>query len=420
MSTGPSHSAPNRTERTCSSHHRAGPLAGLRVVEIGGFGPGPFAAMLLADMGADVIRVDRARGARLAGPNYDFRKEVMHRGRRSVAVDLKHPEGASVVLELADRADVLIEGFRPGVCERLGIGPEDCHPRNPALVYGRMTGWGQTGPKSQEVGHDINYIAASGVLSLIGRRDQPPTPPLSLLGDFGGGGMLLTLGILSALWERHASGLGQVVDAAMVEGASLLGSAFFGFAQTGAWSERRGTNLVDSGAPFYDCYRTADGRWVAVGAMEPEFYADLLGVLELAPEDLPGEQYDQEHWPEISTIFSDRFAERDLVQWERAAAGTNACLQAVVDIDEAHASPQARARGSFGTQDGIVQPNPAPRFSRTPTSLPGAPPVPGEQTREALAAWGISRSSIDALVEAGAVAEAPTGAGPVPPPPDGS
>lgn len=397
---------PSGAEHTGSEHHRSGPLAGLRVIEIGGFGPGPFAAMLLADMGADVIRVDRARGARLAGPNYDFRKEVMHRGRRSVAVDLKHPDGPSVILELAEQADVLIEGFRPGVCERLGIGPDDCHARNPALVYGRMTGWGQTGPKSQEVGHDINYIAASGVLSLIGRRGQPPTPPLSLLGDFGGGGMLLTLGILSALWERHSSGLGQVIDAAMVEGASLLGSAFFGFTQTGTWSDRRGTNLVDSGAPFYDCYRTADDRWVAVGAMEPEFYADLLRVLDLAPEDLPGEQYEQEHWPETSTIFSSRFAERDLAQWEQAAAGTNACLEAVVDIHEAPTSAQASARGSFATQDGIVQPNPAPRFSRTPTSLPGRPPLPGEQTREALAAWGIARSSIDAFVAAGAVVEA--------------
>lgn len=398
--------ASRRSERTRSDRRRGGPLAGLRVIELGGFGPGPFAAMLLADMGADVIRVDRAHGARLAGPNHDFRKEIMHRGRRSVAVDLKHPQGSSVVLELAEKADVLVEGFRPGVCEKLGIGPDDCRARNPALVYGRMTGWGQTGPKSQEVGHDINYIAASGLLSLIGRRDQPPTPPLSLLGDFGGGGMLLTVGILSALWERHSSGLGQVIDAAMVEGASLLGSAFFGFAQTGTWSDRRGTNLVDSGAPFYDCYRTADDRWVAVGAMEPEFYADLLAVLDLAPADLPGEQYDQQHWPEIKAIFASRFAERDLTQWEQAAAGTNACLQAVVDLHEAPLSAQATARGSYGTQDGIVQPNPAPRFSRTPASLPGPPPMPGEQTREALAAWGFTRGSIDAFAQAGAIVEA--------------
>ncbi|TGD37025.1 CaiB/BaiF CoA transferase family protein [Brevibacterium aurantiacum] len=382
---------------------RTGPLSGLRVLELGGFGPGPFAAMLLADMGADVIRVDRAHGARLAGPNYDFRKEVMHRGRRSVAVDLKHQDGPSTILKLAEEADVLIEGFRPGVCERLGIGPNDCMATNPGLVYGRMTGWGQTGPISQEVGHDINYIAASGMLSLIGRRDQPPTPPLSLLGDFGGGGMILALGILSALWERGSSGLGQIVDAAMAEGAALMGTAFFGFAQTGAWTDQRGTNLVDSGAPFYDCYQTADGEWVAVGAMEPQFYAELLDVLSLSQDELPGGQYDQSHWPELKTTFAARFAEHDLAHWKQAAVGRDACLTPVLSLMEAAQSEQAEARDSFSVQNGIVQPNPAPKFSRTHPSQPGPPPGLGEHTRAALASWGITDSVIDELIESGAV-----------------
>lgn len=384
---------------------RIGPLTGLRVVEIGGFGPGPFTAMLLADMGADVIRVDRTNGARLAGPNYDFRKEIMHRGRRSVAVDLKHPAGASVILKLAEQADVLIEGFRPGVCERLGIGPVDCMSLNPALIYGRMTGWGQTGPMSQEVGHDINYIAASGVLSLIGRHGQPPTPPLSLLGDFGGGGMLLAFGILAALWERDRSAEGQVVDASMLEGSALLGTAFYGFTQTDNWTAERGTNLVDSGAPFYDCYRTADDKWIAVGAMEPEFYAELLHVLKLSEDELPGDQYDEAAWPEAKRIFADRFAEHDQDHWVHEATGRDACLQPVLEPVEAAASAQAVARNSFSTQEGITQPNPAPRFSRTPASIPGPPPSPGEHTRAALSAWGITQDTIDELIKSGAVVD---------------
>src|ERR1700712_1436778 len=238
-----------------------GPLQGIRVVEIGSIGPGPFCAMLLADLGADVIRVDRKSGAALVSPNADFRSELLHRGRRSIAVDLKHPDGAEIVLSMVEKADVLIEGFRPGVTERLSIGPEQCAARNPRLVYGRMTGFGQDGPMSQAVGHDLNYVALSGVLSMIGRNGQPPTPPLSLVGDFGGGGMILAMGILAALLERQQSGLGQVIDASMVEGAALLGTAFFGFSQSGTWRPERGTNIVDSGAPYYDVYETADGRW---------------------------------------------------------------------------------------------------------------------------------------------------------------
>jgi alpha-methylacyl-CoA racemase len=380
-----------------------GPLAGLLVLEVGSMGPGPFAAMILADLGAEVVRIDRAHGASLPGPNHDFRKEVMHRGRRSVAVDLKHPDGADVVLELAERADVLIEGFRPGVAERLGLGPEDCLRRNPRIIYGRMTGFGQDGPLSQDVGHDINYIATSGLLSLIGRKGAPPTPPLSLLGDFGGGGMLLAMGVLAALWETERSGQGQVIDAAMVDGAALLGTAFFGFMPSGAWRQQRGANLVDSGAPFYDSYETSDGGWIAVGAMEPHFYADLLAVLDLDEESLPGRQYDETAWPALKRAFSERFRTRTRDEWVAAAAGRNACLHPVLTMEEATVSDHARARGSFTEINGIRQPAPAPRFSRTPASVTVQPPVPGEHTAEVLADWGTPKWRIAEWLQSGAV-----------------
>jgi alpha-methylacyl-CoA racemase len=391
------------TERTST-----GPLEGLLVLEIGSMGPGPFAAMIMADLGADVVRIDRAHGASLPGPNHDFRKEVMHRGRRSIAVDLKHPEGAAVVLDLAERADVVIEGFRPGVAERLGIAPEDCLRRNPRIIYGRMTGFGQDGPLSQDVGHDINYIATSGLLSLIGRKDAPPTPPLSLLGDFGGGGMLLAMGIMAALWETERSGQGQVIDAAMVDGAALLGTAFFGFMSTGAWRQERGTNLVDSGAPFYDSYETSDGGWVAVGAMEPHFYADLLAVLDLDEESLPGCQYDEATWPELRRVFTERFRTRTRDQWVAAAAGRNACLHPVLTMAEATVSEHARARGSFTEIDGIRQPAPAPRFSRTPATVTAPPPLPGEHTAEALTHWGTPQWRIAEWLKSGAIVAAGT------------
>jgi alpha-methylacyl-CoA racemase len=385
-----------------------GPLAGLLVLEVGSMGPGPFAAMILADLGAEVVRIDRAHGASLPGPNHDFRKEVMHRGRRSVAVDLKHPDGADVVLDLAERADVIIEGFRPGVAERLGIGPEACLQRNPRIIYGRMTGFGQDGPLSQHVGHDINYIATSGLLSLIGRRDAPPTPPLSLLGDFGGGGMLLAMGIMAALWETERSGQGQVIDAAMVDGAALLGTAFFGFMPTGAWGQERGTNLVDSGAPFYDSYATSDGGWVAVGAMEPHFYADLLAVLGLEEDSLPGRQYDEWAWPALKQVFADRFRTRTRDEWVAAAQGRNACLHPVLTMEEATVSDHARARGSFIEIDGIRQPAPAPRFSRTPAAVSAPPPLPGEHTAEVLTHWGTPQWRIAEWLSSGAVVDAAT------------
>ncbi|MBA8961897.1 alpha-methylacyl-CoA racemase [Rhodococcus percolatus] len=381
-----------------------GPLSGLKVVEIGSIGPGPFCAMLLADLGADVIRVDRAVGAGLVGPNADFRAELLHRGRRSLAVDLKHPEGAEVVLSLVEDADVLIEGFRPGVAERLGIGPDDCAARNPGLIYGRMTGFGQDGPLAQHVGHDINYVALSGALSLIGRQGQPPTPPLSLIGDFGGGGMVLALGIVSALFEKQRSGLGQVIDASMVEGAALLATPFFGFAQTGTWDSERGTNIVDSGAPYYDAYETADGKWLAVGAMEPHFYDDLITLLNL-PDDLP-DQNDRSQWPQMKKIFADAVRGRTLTDWLDAAEGLTPCIAPVLDVDEAPSHPHHVARGAFVDVDGLVQPAPAPRFSRTPATVDRRPPVPGEHTSEILTDWGIESGRVADWLRSGAVREA--------------
>lgn len=380
-----------------------GPLVGLKVLEIGSIGPGPFCAMLLADLGADVIRIDRVSGGELVGPNADYRTELLNRGRRSVATDLKNPDGVALVLSLAERADVLIEGFRPGVAERLGIGPEECAERNPRLIYGRMTGYGQDGPLAQHVGHDINYVALSGVLSMIGRREQPPTPPLSLVGDFGGGGMVLALGILSALFERQASGRGQVIDASMTEGAALLATPFFGFAQTGVWDRERGTNIVDSGAPFYDAYETADGKWLAVGALEPHFYRDLVALLDL-PGDLP-DQNDRSRWPELEKVFADAIRTRTRDDWLAAAEGLNPCIAPVLSVDEAPAHPHHVARRAFVEVDGLVQPAPAPRFSRSVATVDRRPPLPGEHTTEALTDWGLNPERIADLLTSGALGD---------------
>jgi alpha-methylacyl-CoA racemase len=383
----------------------SGPLSGIRVVEIGGIGPGPFCAMLLADLGADVLRVDRVAGGGLVGPSDDHTTELLNRGRRSIAVDLKHPDGPEVVLSLAEQADVLMEGFRPGVTERLGIGPDACVARNPKLVYGRMTGYGQDGPMAQAVGHDLNYVAQSGVLSMIGRHGQPPTPPLSLVGDFGGGGMVLALGICAALVERQASGRGQVIDAAMVEGAALLATPFFGYVQNGSWSTERGTNIVDSGAPFYDVYETSDGRWLSVGAMEPQFYGALLSLLGLDGDpDLP-DQHDRAAWPAMKERFAAIIATRTRDEWCAAAAGVEACVAPVLGPDEVEQDPHNAARGTFVRHEGLMQPAPAPRFSRTPTALGLRPPLPGEHTTEALADWGLAPDRVAALREAGAIAE---------------
>lgn len=378
-----------------------GPLSGLKVVEIGGIGPGPFCAMLLADLGADVIRVDRLSGAALVGPNDDFRIEVMHRGRRSVAVDLKNPAGREVVLDLVERADVLMEGFRPGVAERLGIGPEACFEVNPRLVYGRMSGYGQDGPMAQAVGHDLNYVAQSGLLALVGRHGQPPTPPLSLVGDFGGGGLILALGIVASLWEGTRSGHGQVVEAAMVDGAALLGAAFHGFVSSGTWHPDRGTNIVDSGAPFYDVYETSEGRWLAVAAMERHFYADLLDILGLDPDSLP-DQNDEASWPKLKQVIADAVRTRPRDEWVRRADGRG-CISAVLEPQEAWTHPHNRVRGTFVEVAGVTQPSPQPRFSRTPAQIDAPPPVPGEHTRPALAAWGVPAGQIHAWERAGAI-----------------
>lgn len=385
-----------------------GPLAGLKVVEIGSIGPGPFCAMLLADLGADIIRVDRVAGSALVGPSDNFRTELLNRGRRSIAVDLKHPDGAEVVLSLVERADVIMEGFRPGVAERLGIGPEACTERNPGIIYGRMTGFGQDGPWAQAVGHDINYVALSGLLSMVGRHGEPPTPPLALAGDFGGGGMILALGILGALYERERSGQGQVIDAAMVHGAALLGTCFYGYTQTGEWNPQRGTNIVDSGAPFYDAYETADGKWLSVGAMEAHFYADLVKLLEL-PDDLP-DQYDQSAWPRMKPIFAEAVKRRTLDEWLARAEGSNPCIAPVLDALEAPLHPHHVARGTFVEVDGLVQPAPAPLFSRTPAAVDRRPPVPGEHTVDALAAWGVDAGQVAQWLESGVAAQRPSDA----------
>jgi alpha-methylacyl-CoA racemase len=405
MTTPPSPAGTTVTDPTSCTDPAVftGPLAGIRILELGSIGPGPFGAMLLADLGADVIRLDRAQGANLVGPNADFRVELLHRGRRSVAVDLKRPKGAEVVLQLVERADALLEGFRPGVTERLGVGPAACLARNPRLVYGRITGYGQDGPMAQAVGHDINYVAQSGLLSMIGREGQPPTVPLSLVGDFGGGGYPLALGVLAALLERTKSGRGQVIDAAMTEGAALLGTPFFGFSSTGTWRPERGTNLVDTGAPFYDCYQTADDGWLSVGALEPKFYADLLLLLEL-PTDL-APQYDRTGWPRMRGLIADALRTRTREQWMTAAEGLSPCVAAVLAADEAPGHPHNAARHSFIEVDGVTQPAPTPRFSRTPATVDRPPPLPGEHTVAALSDWGIEASLVSSWLAAEVVVE---------------
>ncbi len=375
-----------------------GPLAGVRVVELAGIGPAPFAGMVLADLGADVTRVDRPGVA-----NAVARMDVLNRGRRSVAVDLKHPEGVEVVLRLAAGADVLIEGFRPGVAERLGVGPDACRGRNPQLVYGRMTGWGQEGPYAAGAGHDITYAAVAGALAHIGRAGQPPTPPLNLVADFGGGGMLLALGVVAAVLAARESGTGQVVDAAMVDGVALLMAPFFMALRSGFFTDDRGTNLLDSGAPFYDCYRCADGRWVAVGALEPQFYAALLVGLGIDAAEL-GPQNDQAGWPKMRRRFAAAFAARNRDAWVAAFAGRDACVAPVLTTEETLADPHLAARATVVEIDGVPQPSPAPRFSATPAALDRPPPSPGEHTDAVLADAGYEPEEIAALRKSGAVA----------------
>jgi alpha-methylacyl-CoA racemase len=381
---------------------RSGPLTSVRVIEIGSLGPGPFCAMMLADLGADVLRIDRVTGDGPVGPGSDHEAELLNRGRPSVGADLKNPAAVELVLDLAAQADILIEGFRPGVAERLGIGPQACLERNPRLVYGRMTGYGQEGPSAQAVGHDLNYLAACGVLSMIGRQGQPPTPPLNLVADIGGGGLLLAFGLLAALLERERSGCGQVIDAAMVDGAALLAAPFFAWAQTGQWQPERGTNMVDGGAPYYDAYETLDGHWISVAAVEPRFYRTLLDVLGLDPDALP-EQDDRDAWPGLKEKFAAVIRTRTRQAWCALAAGREACIAPVLTPAEVGDDPHLSARGTFQRNRGLLQPGPAPRFSRTPGRLSRPPARPGEDTLEGLLAWGVPRGRIGDLARQGAV-----------------
>ncbi len=374
-----------------------GPLHDITVIELGGIGPVPFCGMVLADMGATVIRVDRigevGSGARTAEP--------LLRGRRSIAIDLKHPEGVAVALRLVAGADALIEGFRPGVTERIGLGPDECRQANPALVYGRMTGWGQDGPLARASGHDINYIALAGVLSMIGPAGQAPIVPLNLVGDFGGGGMLLALGVVSALLEARGSGEGQVIDAAMVDGAALLTTMIHGFRAQGHWSDERAANLLDGGAPFYGVYRTADGGYVSIGAIEPGFFAELVERLELNG-DLPG-QYDRSRWPELRKRLEDRFAEGTLAEWQAALEGTDACFSPVLSAEAAASHAHNVARSTFVDIAGVRQPAPAPRFSRTPADTPEPPQPAGGATNRLLADLGMDSTEIAGLRDRGVV-----------------
>ncbi|MGW6918405.1 CaiB/BaiF CoA transferase family protein [Kitasatospora sp. NPDC054939] len=363
----------------------AGPLAGVRVVELAGIGPGPFAGMLLADLGADVVRVDRPDPSPLGiDPAYD----LTNRNKRSVLVDLKAPEGPGLVLDLVERAHLLIEGYRPGVAERLGVGPAACLARNPALVYGRMTGWGQHGPLAARAGHDIGYTAVAGVLGMVGpSAAEPPAVPANLLGDYAGGSLYLVVGLLAALHHARATGTGQVVDAAIVDGAAHLGSMLWGLLAAGQWQDRRGSNLLDGAAPCYAVYAASDGGHLAVGALEPQFYAEFTRLLELEP-DAPA-QYDTARWPELRAMIAARFATRTRAEWEAVFAGSDACVEPVLSMRQAAAHPHLAARATYVEEGGITQPAPAPRFSATPGTLRRPPARPGADTAEIARDWGL-------------------------------
>ncbi len=377
-----------------------GPLEGHRIIEIAGIGPGPYCAMLLADMGAEVVRVARLDPDIFAR---DPARDPLNRGRRCICLDLKNPEAVGALLRLVERADGLMESFRPGVMERLGLGPEPCLARNPRLVYGRMSGFGQEGPLAGTAGHDINYLALAGVLAHIGRSGQPPTPPLNLVADFGGGGLLLAFGMVCALLERARSGLGQVVDAAMVDGAACLMTWFHAAQQTGGWRDERGTNLLDGGAPFYDVYETADGKHVAIGALEPQFFAELLATTGLAAAELPA-QFDREGWPVLRQRLTEAFRTRTRDEWCEIMANRDVCFAPVLSMAEARRHPHQRARDAYVEVGGTLQPRPTPRFSRTDAAVQRPPADNGEHTEAVLADWGFSPGEIAALREAGATA----------------
>ncbi len=373
----------------------AGPLSGFRIIELAGIGPGPFCGMMLSDMGADVIRIDRMGGE--AGT------DVLNRNRRSVGVNLKSPEGVETVLRLVESADGLFEGFRPGVTERLGLGPEDCMSRNEKLVYGRMTGWGQDGPMAHAAGHDINYIGLSGALHAVGRAGERPVPPLNLVGDFGGGGMLLAFGMVCGMLEAQKSGKGQVVDAAMVDGAAALMSMFFTFAAGGRFSDQRGTNLLDGGAHFYDTYETKDGEAICIGSIEPQFYALLIEKAGLDPERF-SDQMNPAMWGDLKAELTEVFKQKTRDEWREIMEGTDVCFAPVLSIFEAPDHPHNKARGTFVEIDGVMQPAPAPRFSRTAAEISHPARAPGADTASVLADCGFSQDEISSLVANGAVA----------------
>ena len=379
-----------------------GPLTGVRIIEIAGIGPGPFCAMMLADMGADVIRVDRASGVRGGDPAVPP-ADLINRGRRSIGIDLKSPDGVETVLRLVETADGFIEGFRPGVAERLGIGPGDCLARNPRLAYGRMTGWGQDGPYAPTAGHDINYIALAGALDSFGRAGEAPVPPLNLVGDFGGGGLYLAFGLVCAILEARSSGEGQVVDAAMVDGAASLMTFIHGFRAMGIWNDERGTNMLDTGAHFYDVYECADGNYVSIGSIEPQFYAELREKLGLDDERWAA-QMSRTGWPGLKAELREIFATRTRDEWCELLEGSDVCFAPVLSMAEAPAHPHTVARGTFTEVAGVPQPRPAPRFSRTDSEIQGPPPHAGQHTDDVLGELGFSAPEISALRESGAVA----------------
>ena len=380
-----------------------GPLAGVKVVELAAIGPVPFAGMVLADFGAEVVRIDRLESVDVGLPvQLAPAFNVMARGRRSLAIDLKSPAGRDALLRLVGHADALIEGFRPGVMERLGLSPEACLAANPRLVYGRATGWGQHGPLAARAGHDLNYIALTGALHAIGARNAPPVPPLTLVGDFGGGGMVLAFGVLVAVLEAERSGRGQVFDAAMADGAAYLMAAYYGLSKAGLWHEERESNTLDGAAPWYACYRTKDDRFVAVAAIEARFYAELLDKLGLAGTPLPG-QHDEGRWPELKARLAEKFLTRTRDEWEAVFAGSDACVTPVLSIAEAPLHPHNVARGMFQMREGVPHPVPQPRFGRTPGAVGGPAAAPGEHSREVLADWGFTDREIDALAEQDAI-----------------
>ncbi len=379
-----------------------GPLEGVKIVELAGIGPGPFAGMLLSDMGADILRIDRSQQVNAAmfdKPNL----EPLYRGRRSIGVDLKHPDGVELVLSLIEHADALVEGYRPGVTERLGLGPDVCLARNPRLVYGRMTGWGQEGPMAQAAGHDINYIALAGALAHFGRAGGKPTPPINLVGDFGGGGMFMAFGVVCGILEAQRSGKGQVIDVAMVDGSAVLMTMMWGLIKIGAWQEELGENVLDTGAPFYDTYETADGKFISLGSLEPQFYAELIRRLGLEGEDLPV-QMDRNGWDQLRTRFTELFKMKTRDEWDAVLRGSDACYAPVLTMSEAAKDQHIQARATIIDRGGVLQPAPAPRFSRTTAEIQRDAPWPGQHTDEALRAWGVADDQIAKLRDAGAIA----------------